>query len=73
MKNISNQDYILWDTQRDMPLEDYDTVYHYTTVVDMVNNGFIVEYDKFEFICVAELSMSWQKVISDAIEEIKSL
>lgn len=54
-----------------MPLEDYDTVYHYTTVVEMVNNGFIVEHEKFEFICVAELSMSWQKVISDAIEGMK--
>ena len=69
--NISKEDFILWDTINDKPLEDFDTVYHYTTVVEIINDfGFKLSEGQ-ELRCVAELSLAWQKVISDAIEQTK--
>jgi hypothetical protein len=37
--NISKEDFILWDTINDKPLENFDTVYHYTTVVEIINDS----------------------------------
>ena len=71
MKNISKEDFILWDTINDKPLEDHDTVYHFTTVVEMINTDGINLLEGQEFRCVAELSMNWQKKISAAIELVK--
>ena len=71
MKNISKEDFILWDTVNDEPLENHDTVYHYTTLVeDYFNDGFKLSEGQ-ELRCVAELSIGWQKIISKAIEETK--
>lgn len=71
MRNISKEDFILWDTINNRPAEDYDTVYHYTTIIEFINdNGFILS-DGQELRCVAELSLGWQEIISDAIEQTK--
>lgn len=71
MKNISKEDFILWDTINNEPLEHYDTVYHYTTVVEIINtDGFKLSKGQ-ELICVASLSKGWQKIISEAIEQTK--
>ena len=71
MKNISKEDFILWDIENDKPLENYDTVYHYTTVVEIINtDGFHIQKN-IELRCVAELPIKWQKIISDAIELTK--
>jgi hypothetical protein len=71
MKNISKEDFILWDTIKNEPLEKYDIVYHYTTVVEIVNTiGFDLSVNQ-ELKCVAELSLYWKKIISEAIEETK--
>jgi len=69
--NISKEDFILWDTINDKPLEDFDTVYHYTTVVEIINDSGFELSEGQELRCVAELSLAWQKVISDAIEQTK--
>ncbi len=69
--NISKEDFILWDTINDKPLEDFDTVYHYTAVVEIINDSGFKLSEGQELRCVAELSLAWQKVISDAIEQTK--
>jgi hypothetical protein len=67
MKNISREDYVLWNYKTKKLIEDVDTVYHFTTVVDLLNDGFQVHKDK-EFIAVHALPISLQKIINDAIE-----
>jgi hypothetical protein len=70
IKNISRFDYILWDKLNNKPLEDLDIVYHYTSVVELINDGFKLNESE-EFICVAELPISWQEKINIAIEKNK--
>ena len=70
MRNISIEDYVLWDTIKDTLFENPDIVYHYTSVVEMVNNGY-VHREGLELRCVAELSLEWQIIISEAIELTK--
>lgn len=71
MKNISKEDFILWDTINDEPSEHHDIVYHYTTVVEVINTGGFNLLEGEELRCVAELPLGWQKIISQAIEETK--
>jgi hypothetical protein len=70
MNNISTQDYILWNSKKGCPVESLDTVYHHTTLVDLVNDGFTLKEHE-QFINVALLPISWQELISDAIEKTK--
>jgi hypothetical protein len=69
MKNISKEDFILWDTVNDKPLEHHDTVYHYTTVVEIINTDGFKLSEGQSLIRVSELSIDWQKIISKAIEQ----
>ena len=71
MKNISKEDFILWDTVNNKPLENHDIVYHYTTLVEIINAIGIRLSEGQEFRCVAELSIDWQTIISEAIEQTK--
>jgi hypothetical protein len=71
MKNISKEDFILWDTINDEPLEHHDTVYHYTTVVEIINTDGFKLSEGQELRCVASLSKGWQTIISEAIEQTK--
>jgi hypothetical protein len=70
MKNISKFDYILWDTKNDKPIEDLDIVHHYTSVIELINDGFKLQ-DGEQFICVAELPYKWQYEINNEIEKYK--
>jgi hypothetical protein len=71
MKNISKEDFILWDTINNKPLENHDIVYHYTTLVEIINTDGFKLSEGQELRCVAELSIGWQTIISEAIEETK--
>lgn len=71
MKNISKEDYIIWDNVLNKPCESLDIVYHYTSLVELINDNF--KLGKTEsFVCVAELPLEWQKKINDAIEITKN-
>jgi hypothetical protein len=70
MNNISTQDYILWNTKQGCPVESLDTVYHHTTLVDLVNDGFTLKEHE-QFLNVALLQVSWQELISEKIEKNK--
>ena len=70
VKNISRFDYILWDKLNNKPLEDLDIVYHYTSVVELINDGFKLNESE-EFVCIAELPLEWQEKINISIEKNK--
>lgn len=70
MKNISKEDFILWNKAENKPVEKLDIVYHYTTLADMFNNGFKLNENE-ELLSVASLPIKWQRLISMAIEYTK--
>ena len=70
MKNISREDYIIWDNVKKQPTDRLDIVYHYTSLVELVNDGYELGLDE-EYVCVAELPLEWQRKISEAIEKNK--
>jgi hypothetical protein len=70
MRNISTSDFILWDSVKNIPVENLDIVYHFTTIFDLINDGFKLKPNE-QFICVASLPIRWQLEISKAIEKTK--
>ena len=71
LNNISKDDYIIWNKSLNEPVDDLDTVYHHTTIVEMLNNYELSLQDDEEFICVASLPLKWQYKINSAIENTK--
>ena len=71
LNNISKEDYIIWDNEKNEPLEDLDCVYHYTSIVDLFNDDDFDLKGNEEIRCVAELPLKWQKKINQAIEDWK--
>lgn len=70
MENISREDFILVNKQTQQPIERLDIVYHYSTVIELVNNGFKLK-DNEQFVFVAQLPLALQRQISLAIEATK--
>lgn len=70
MENISREDFILVNKETQQPIEALDIVYHYSTVIELVNNGFKLR-DNEEFIFVNQLPLALQRQISLAIEATK--
>jgi hypothetical protein len=70
MKNIKKDYYIIWDYAMDSPLEDLECFYHYTTVIEFVNTGFVLN-DTQEWMCLTHVPLVWRKKISEAIEKSK--
>jgi hypothetical protein len=71
LNNISKEDYIIWDNEKNEPLEDLDIVYHYTSIVELFNDDNFELKGNEEIRCVAELPLNWQKKINQAIEDCK--
>ena len=71
LNNISKEDYIIWDNEKNEPLEEWDSVYHYTSIVDLFNDDDFALKGNEEIRCVAELPLKWQKKINQAIEDCK--
>jgi hypothetical protein len=70
MKNISKEDFIIWDSINQWTVESLDIVYHFTTVIDLINDGFKLRQGHI-WICVASLPLQIQEKISQAIEKTK--
>lgn len=68
--NISKEDFIIWNNKTNAPKEGLDTVYHYTTLVELVNDGFKLDTNE-EIKSVKELPIKWQVRIDEAIERTK--
>ena len=71
LNNISKEDYIIWDNDKNEPLEDLDIVYHYTSIVELFNDDNFGLKSNEEIKCVAELPLKWQRKINQAIEDCK--
>ena len=71
LNNISKEDYIIWDNDKNEPLEDLDIVYHYTSIVELINDDNFGLKSNEEIKCVAELPLKWQRKINQAIEDCK--
>jgi hypothetical protein len=71
MKNVSREDFVIWNYKDMKLIEDSDIVYHYTTIIEMINTFQLSLQDNQELICVAELPLRLQEEISNAIELTK--
>ena len=69
LKYISKEDYILWNDRMDEPLEGLDTVYHYTSIANLLNQDFNLAYDE-SVIRLTDLPFAWQIKINNAIKKI---
>ena len=59
MEKLSNQDYVI--LKNGQPIESFDTIYHYTSVVALFNDyNFNLENGE-EFVCMTDLSIELQK------------
>lgn len=70
LKYISQEDYIFWNNKTDKPLEDLDSVYHYTSIVDLLNDDFHLAYEE-SIVRLTDLPFAWQIKINRAIKKIK--
>jgi hypothetical protein len=70
VNNISSQDYVLCNKTTEAPIEALDIVYHHSTLVELINDGFKLGHDE-TFICAAALPLKWQRKINEAIEATK--
>ena len=70
LTNLSKEDYIIWNNNLYMPKEDLDIVYHYTSVMELINNGFKLN-DGEEFVCVRALPLRWQILIDAELGEYR--
>ena len=67
MENINKQDFIIWNKVTKEPIENLDIVYHYTTIIEMINDNCLVLGENEELICIAELPLRIQKQINETI------
>jgi len=71
INNISKDDYIIWDKVLNEPVEDLDIVYHYSTIIEMINDMELSLRDNEEIRCVASLPLKWRYKINRAIQNSK--
>ena len=71
MDNISKYDFVIWKPKTKELVEDSDIVYHYTTIIEMINTFSLSLQDDEEIISVAELPMNLQREINNSIERTK--
>ena len=60
-------DYVIVDSQTKKPLEGYDIIYHYTSVIEVLNEKLI--NDGYEFMCMTELPKEEKEQFKQAIKE----
>ena len=63
---LSALDYILFDIVNNKPIESLDTIYHYTSVIEAVNNGLKLENNEM-FISLTELPIELQNKIIETL------
>ena len=70
LPHLSKEDYVIWDSITNSPKEALDTVYHHTTLVELINDGFKLNAGE-EFVCVRALPLRWQILIDAELEKYK--
>jgi hypothetical protein len=67
MIKIYETDYVLMKDGK--PVEDYDMIYHYTTIVEMLNNGFKLGEGEY-FLSMTDLPQDLKDNYIKAIKDI---
>jgi hypothetical protein len=70
LPNIFREDYVAWDTKNNCPKESLDIVYHYTSLIGLMNDGMQLEADE-EFVCIKSIPLRWQVLYDAEIERNK--
>ena len=70
LPNLSKEDYVIWDSKTNSPKEALDTVYHYTSIMELINDGFKLN-DGEEFVCVKALPIKWQMLYNAELQKYK--
>jgi len=70
LPNILKEDYVAWDTKNNCPKESLDIVYHYTSLIELMNDGMQLEEDE-EFVCIKNIPLRWQVLYDAEIERNK--
>jgi hypothetical protein len=70
LPNILREDYVIWNRKNNCPVESLDIVYHYTTVIDLLNDGIQLDEDE-EFVCIKSIPLIWQVFYNEQIERNK--
>jgi hypothetical protein len=70
LPNILKEDFVAWDTKNNCPKESLDIVYHYTSLIKLMNDGMQLEEDE-EFVCIKSIPLRWQVLYDAEIERNK--
>ena len=64
-------DYVIVDSQTKKPLEGYESIYHYTSVIEMLNEKLINE--GYEYISITELPKEEKEQYKQTIKETEEV
>jgi len=67
MKN-THEDYVLWDTEKNTFVEHPSIIYHFTSIIELINDGFQLKQTE-SFVCVNELTKKDQMIIEECIKD----
>ena len=69
MIKLYNRDYVIVDSKTKKPIEGYESIYHYTSVIDNLNEKLMT--DGVEYISMSELSKDDKKKYRETINEME--
>jgi len=69
MIKLYNTDYVIVDSKTKKPIEGYESIYHYTSVIDNLNEKLMT--DGVEYISMSELSKDDKKKYRETINEME--
>ena len=64
-------DFVIVDSKTKKPMEGYENIYHYTSVIDNLNEKLMSE--GFEYISMAELSKEDKNKYRETIKEMEKI
>ena len=69
MTKLYNTDYVIVDSKTKKPMEGYESIYHYTSVINNLNEKLME--DGVEYISMSELSKDDKKKYREIINEME--
>ena len=70
---LYDTDYVIVDSKTKKPMEGYETIYHYTSVINHLNEILIDEGKEWEYVSMSELSDEDKKKYKETIKEMESI
>jgi len=66
---LYSTDYVVVDAETKKPLEGYENIYHYTSVIEILNEKLMNQ--GYEYISMSELSKEDKKQFKETIKEME--